>query len=260
MQISTGAAFAASAISAAIGFGVAFLLERTLNRGTQSKPRRWLVTAAMISLGLGLTSILNELLGLALLELPIRTDKIVMPLIANVLLVPAVLFGISRLVGGKNVTAAQGSIAAPNASSSKAAPALILVAAAAVLYMAYHFFGSLSSDSVYEVYFVEDPKNCNSFPSHPSATLKPLYKQDTNEVIATFEFLKDGIKNSGLQKLSDCTILDAKNWSCGGTVQGLGYSWAFYSPKYSMVNGVFAIENSRGIADPPACPTKVVKR
>ena len=77
MQFNITTALITALVSAVIGFGLAFYIQRILNRRMQKKSQRFLVYIAMISFGIGLTAFLNELIGFPLQGLQIRNDKLV---------------------------------------------------------------------------------------------------------------------------------------------------------------------------------------
>ena len=101
MQFNITTALITALVSAVIGFGLAFYIQRILNRRMQKKSQRFLVYIAMISFGIGLTAFLNELIGFPLQGLQIRNDKLVGYVIFNILLIPIILLAIAKLIGLK---------------------------------------------------------------------------------------------------------------------------------------------------------------
>jgi len=101
MQLNTTTALATALISAVIGFGLAFYIERKLSGGLQNKSQKILTSIAMISFGYGLMATLNEVIGFPLQGLQIRYDKLVGYVIFNMLLIPIVLLVMAKLMGLK---------------------------------------------------------------------------------------------------------------------------------------------------------------
>jgi hypothetical protein len=82
---------------------------------------------------------------------------------------------------------------------------------------------------------------------------KFLFKKETNEVFMTIEYDENGALKKQISKLENCSILDYKNWSCGGEVTG-----SYLSPKYMFVDGEFSFAN--GFSTYSAnCSYKIVK-
>lgn len=109
-----------------------------------------------------------------------------------------------------------------------------------------------SSDVTYDVYTKVDYKNCDSpFKENP-LSLKFKYKKETNEIFMASEFINNGTKNQQLISLTNCSIFDENNWSCGGN-----WTYGFRNITYSLVNGELSYE---GGSLSPNCPVKIVKR
>jgi predicted membrane protein len=104
MQLNTTAALATAVLSAVIGFGLAFYIERKLSGGMQKKSQKILTSLAMISFGYGLMATLNEVIGFPLQGLKIRGDKLVVYVVANMLFLPIILLVIAKLIGLRNKT------------------------------------------------------------------------------------------------------------------------------------------------------------
>ncbi len=102
MQLNTTTALVTALLSAVIGFGLAFFIERKLSGGMQNKSQKILTSIAMISFGYGLMATLNELIGFPLQGLQIRYDKLVGFVFANILFLPIVLLVIAKLIGLNN--------------------------------------------------------------------------------------------------------------------------------------------------------------
>lgn len=104
MQLNTTAALATAILSAVIGFGLAFYLEKKISGGMQKKSQKILTSIAMISFGYGLMATLNEVIGFPLQGLSIRYDKLVVYVIANMLFLPIIFIAVAKLIGLKNKT------------------------------------------------------------------------------------------------------------------------------------------------------------
>jgi hypothetical protein len=102
MQLNTTTALATAVLSAVIGFGLAFYIERKLSSGMQKKSQKILTSIAMISFGYGLMATLNEVIGFPLQGLSIRYDKLAVFVVANMLFLPIIFLAIAKLIGLKN--------------------------------------------------------------------------------------------------------------------------------------------------------------
>lgn len=258
MQLNTTAAFTTALISALIGFGIAFYLERMLSSRMQKKSQKILTSIAMISFGYGLMATLNEVIGFPLQGLHIRYDKLVGYVVANILFLPIVLLVIAKLIGLKNKPAVVDLEVKSNpVGGSFIKYFLMLAGALSVAYFGYVAVeGSASpAGATYDFYTKVDYKNCNSsFETKPSFSLKFLFKKETNEIFMTAEFDDNGAKKQQIQKLDNCSVLDSKNWTCGGEWTG-----SFQSPKYMFIDGVFAYD--KGFSTIGAnCDVRFVKR
>lgn len=258
MQLNTTTALATALISAVIGFGLAFYIERKLSSRMQKKSQKILTSIAMTSFGYGLMATLNEVIGFPLQGLHIRYDKLAGFVVANMLFLPIVLLAIVKLIGlnNKAVEVDLGVQSNP-AAGSYFKYFLMLAGALSVAYFGYVAVeGSASpSGATYDFYQKVDYKNCNSpFETNPSFSLKFLFKKETNEIFMTAEFDDNGAKKQQIQKLDNCSVLDSKNWTCGGEWTG-GYQ----SPKYMFIDGAFAYD--KGISTLGAnCDVRFVKR
>jgi hypothetical protein len=256
MQINTSAALITALLSAVIGFGIAFFIERKINSQAHTKPQRVLVYIAMTSVGFGLTAIFNELIGFPLQGLSIRYDKLVRSLFANILVLPVILLVVAKMIGKKDKSVVVETV---NQSTNVASPYLkyflIMIGGAVLAIFGYSTLETNSSSDTYDIYKREDRKNCNSpFKAKP-ITFKFSYKKDTNEIFRTAEWEADGISKKHIMKLEDCSILDSKNWTCGGKIET-----SFINAKYTFIEGVFSFEDLKFINDLPSCPPKIVKR
>lgn len=256
MQLNTTGAFATALISAVIGFGLAFLIERKLKSQMQSKSQKILLFIAMTSFGYGTMASLNELIGFPFLGLQIRYDKLIGHVLANVLFLPIILLSIAKFIGLKNKAVGVGLVTPPSeVSGSTFKYILLIVATISISYFGYAAIKGDDLDATYDFYTKVDYKDCNSpFKSKPNFSLKFAFKKDTNEIFMTFELDEDGVKKRELLKLDNCSILDSKNWTCGGDITG-GYQ----SPRYKFIDGVFGYD--RGISTFGAnCELKFIKR
>lgn len=257
MQINTTATLLTALISAGFGFGLAFYLERILSRRMQKKSQRVLVSIAMLSFGYGLTALINEAVGFPLQGLQVRYDKLAIYLIVNILLIPIVLLVVAKLLGGKN----QSFNIAPSSQSiaftgSQFKYLLLLAGAISIAYFGYLSFDKNTSTAVYDLYERMDYRNCNSPFDEKPVSFKFVYKKETNEIFQTAVFYEDGLKKQQINTLDDCSILDVKNWTCGGK-QEITYKTA----KYTMVDGEFSYEDFRSsLKDDANCGVKIIKR
>jgi hypothetical protein len=256
MQLNTTGAFATALISAVIGFGLAFLIERKIKSQMQSKSQKVLLFVAMTSFGYGIMASLNELIGFPILGLQIRYEKLIGHVLANVLCLPIILLSIAKFIGQKNKAVGVDLVAPPSPASKNSFKYILLIAATiSVSYFGYAVIKGDNLDATYDFYTKVDYKDCNSpFKSKPNFSLKFAFKKDTNDIFMTFELDEDGVKKQELLKLDNCSILDSKNWTCGGDITG-GYQ----SPRYKFIDGIFGYD--KGISTFGAnCEVKFTKR
>ncbi|MBD8049404.1 tetratricopeptide repeat protein [Limnohabitans radicicola] len=98
-EVSLMSAFIPVLIASILGFGAAFYFAKRLRQKYKSKVQSALILILMISIGIGLTGIFNELISFPLAGLKIRYEKIVQFIIANLIVFPAVLWGIIVMLG-----------------------------------------------------------------------------------------------------------------------------------------------------------------
>jgi len=255
MQFNTTTALVTAIISAVIGFGLAFLIERKISSQMHKKSQRVLTSMGMASFGFGLTAFLNEVVGFPLQGLHVRYDKLIGYLLVNIFLLPIILIAIAKLIGLKNKEIATEKIIHTNGTLSNPFKyILIFVGLFFVAYVGYKSLDGSSSNATYDFYSHADSKNCNSpFEDKPMFSSKFLFKKETNEVFMTIEYDENGTIKKQISKLENCSILDSKNWSCGGEVTG-----SYLSPKYMFVDGEFSFAN--GFSTYSAnCSYKIVK-
>jgi hypothetical protein len=264
MQIDTNAALITALISAVIGFGLAFYIERKLSGGMQKKSQKILTSIAMMSFGYGLMMTLNEVIGFPLQGLQIRYDKLAVSVGVNVLLLPIIFLFFVKLIAPKGNVINEIREREDSNVSNPYRYALIIVSACFIAYFFYVSFGSQasvggasiggSSVATYDFYERVDGKNCySSYGDKPDYSLRFAHKKETGEIFVTAEFDVDGVKKIDIQKMENCSVLDAKNWSCGGVWIG-----TMLSAKYVFVNGEFSY--NAGIMQSVNCMPKIVKR
>jgi hypothetical protein len=256
MQVNTSAALITALLSAVIGFGIAFFIERKINSQANTKPQRALVYIAMTSVGFGLTAIFNELIGFPLQGLSIRYDKLVSYLFANILVLPIIFLVIAKMIGKKDKSVVVETV---NQSTNVASPYLkyflMMIGGAVITIFGYSVLETNSSSDTYDMFTREDSKNCNSpFKAKPF-TFTFTYKKDSNEIFKTVDWNEDGISKKSFMKLENCSILDSKNWTCGGKIET-----TFINSKYTLIDGIFFYEGLKLFNDLPSCPPKIVKR
>ena len=259
MELNTTSALVTAVISAGIGFGLAFYIERKISASMQKKSQKTLVALAMISFGYGLMATLNEVVGFPLQGLNIRYDKLVAYVLVNILILPVIFIAIAKFMATKgDVTTHEVNEKPKFIVGGYFKYFLVLVILCASAYYAYSSFKVDISKSAYDFYHWRfDERNCNSgTSSEPDYSLKFSHKKETNEIFVTGEFKVKGSIQSSIQKLDNCYIIDSNNWSCGG-------EWVanFLSPKYTFVNGEFSFTDGLSLSDKqPRCMPKIVKR
>jgi hypothetical protein len=256
MQLNTTAALATAVLSAVIGFGLAFYIERKLSGGMQKKSQKILTSIAMISFGYGLMATLNEVIGFPLQGLSIRYDKLAVFVAANILFLPIILLAIAKFIGVKNKNF---EIPASEQNSEVKINyfkyLVMLVGGMLVVYLGYAAVGTSPSGSTYDFYGKIDSKNCNSpFADKPYVSMKFSFKKETNEVFVTAKMLNAEEKTQMIKKLENCSVLDAKNWTCGGEWKG-----SLLTPKYMFIDGDLSYEEGFNTLT-ANCPRKFVKR
>jgi hypothetical protein len=107
----------------------------------------------------------------------------------------------------------------------------------------------------YEFYTREDENNCNSpYKEKPYLTAIFIYKKETSEIFMTIESEIDGRITRDIDVLEKCSVVDARNWRCGGVVAG-----TYITPKYTFINGEFSYADSYSLGV-NSCPVKVVQK
>ncbi len=261
MQIDTNAALITALISAVIGFGLAFYIERKLSGGMQNKSQKILTSIAMMSFGYGLMMTLNEVIGFPLQGLQIRYDKLAVYIAANILFLPIVLLAIAKLVGLKNKNGIADLNIQSNTSAGNFIKSIAVITAVGVVgvvaYLGYMAYETSTGDATYDFYERADYKNCYSpYPNEPDYSLKFTFKKETNEIFLTADFKEAGVKKQQFQKMESCSVLNSKNWSCGGEWTG-----TYQSPKYVYVNGEFSFyKGVSSLKEDANCAPKIVKR
>jgi hypothetical protein len=256
MQFNSTAALVHAIVSAIIGFGLAFYLERKLSRSMQKKSQKILTSIAMISLGYGLMATLNETVGFPLQGLQTRYDKLLSYILVNILILPIVLLAIAKMIGLKNKAVEVDidvGIQSNKIGGNLFKYFLMLSGVLSVAYFGYFAMekNSTPASATYDFYVNVDPKNCNSpFQSKPSDSVKFIFKKETNEIFSISDFEENGIKKQQIDKLDKCTVIDSKNWKCGGDWIG-----SYQSATYMFIDGNFVFD--KGSAN---CNIKIVKR
>jgi hypothetical protein len=257
MQLNTTAALVTAIVSAVIGFGLAFYIEKKLSGNMQKKSQKILTSIAMISFGYGLMATLNEVIGFPLQGLQIRSDKLIVYVIANMLFLPIIFISIAKFIGAKNKSfEVPLSTQAPTVGRGYLKYILIIIGGTSIAYFGYVAYEGNSSGSTYDLYSKVDFKNCNSaFAEKPYVSLKFDLKKETNEIFMTGVRLDEKENTKQIKKLENCSVLDAKNWTCGGEWQD-----TIKKVKHSMIDGELSIDPGFNPFLSERCSIKVVKR
>jgi hypothetical protein len=255
MQFNTTAAVTSALFSAVIGFGLAFFIERKINRKSHTKAQKILVTVAMASFGYGLTAFLNEIIGFPLQGLQIRYDKLVGYFVANIVVLPVLFLGIVKLIEMKNKAVTIELSKNPKEVAENSFKYLLVLAGFVTIgYLGYYTIDKNSYDATYDFYINVNSSNCNSqYEDKPFFSSKFTLKKETNEIFMAYEIEKDGIKKQQLQKLEHCSVLNDKNWTCGGE-----WTDSTKSATYMFIDGIFSYEATNVLGS--ICPVKIVKR
>jgi hypothetical protein len=86
-------------VSAIVGFGSAFYIERIISKKMHKKSQRVLSYIAMISFAVGFTGLLNQVITHPMVGLTIDFNKVIGYLVINMLILPAFFYIIAWLVG-----------------------------------------------------------------------------------------------------------------------------------------------------------------
>ena len=225
---------------------------------------------AVLAMWAGLSLVFGEILLNVFLGYKINSQRM-MQGVVNIVFVPIILALVSFLLtlffkeksssvveGGNQseMTVKSGSVAATSKRSF--AKIGLLITVVLLVLIGYYSINNLqysSSRNIYDFYSHVKWDDCESpFKSEPYVSFQFQYKKETNEIFATSERYSDGKTTKEVQSLSSCSIVDSKNWTCGGNWEGI-----VQKSKFSMVNGEFFYE--RGFNPViKTCTPRVVKR
>lgn len=238
-ELNTTAALSTAALSSAVGFGLAFYIAAKINKGMLSKSQKALVYVAMTSFGLGLTGVLNEFVGFPLQGLRVRGDKVAQHIL-GIFVLPAIFLGLAYVLERRMRQSEKGrsnSQAVNDQHSNKRlSKNLKLNTGGAILAGLLLYLGIelTKSNATYDFYERVDKNDCTStfFTLKPAVSFSFSLKKETSDIFMTAEYETNGMKKHEIRKLDNCTVLDSKNWTCGG-------EWikSHRLPQYSMVRG-----------------------
>jgi len=93
-----------------------------------------------------------------------------------------------------------------------------------------------SGNSTFDVYKVVDEKSCSSaYNDKPFIRVQYVVDEARKTVVGKYEQL-DGSNKKDIQALSDCTVIDKSNWTCGGKTSVIGSSYTT-TDKTQMIDG-----------------------
>jgi hypothetical protein len=93
-----------------------------------------------------------------------------------------------------------------------------------------------SGNSTFDVYKVVDEKNCSSaYNDKPFIRVQYVVDEAKKTVVGKYEKL-DGSNKKDIQALSDCTVIDKSNWTCGGKSSVIGSTYTT-TDKTQMIDG-----------------------
>jgi len=233
-------------------------LKSKVQNSQQGKLQRILNYFAMLSFGYGLTACFNELLGIPFLGISAHYERLMSYLFAYVMIVPLLLISIAWLIGVKQNSSIQ-VLDLSNQLNSKINSnyVLIIIVGSLAAYLIYSMISGKLSDPTYDFYYGEDSTNCNSpYTSKPAYSANFTLKKETNEIFMIAEYEDNGMKKKVINKLDDCNVFDANNWTCGGLFSG-----AYQSPKYMYVSGDLSYDAGvSSVKQFPNCQPKIVRR
>jgi len=230
-QLDTTSALITALASAGIGFGLAFFLLGILNKRFERKSQRVLAMIAMVSFGVGLSGVLNEVIGFPLQGLNIRWEKVVTFVIANTLFIPAIFVGIAFAIRGKTV-AQTALVETPNIAieqkrKSWQQPVYGFAAAGTAISIALLY--AAIQPTIFETYsFVKDSSQCTErLNPQPISLIKFGVKPLSAEVVAIVKFTTNEEKR--VASFKECKIFNEQNWSCGGELKQTAGNRGFYT-------------------------------
>lgn len=288
MDFNSNTLLVITVVIATVGFGSAFLIEKIFFKKYERKAQKILVLMGLASFGYGVTFALYETIAFPLQGLKTDNDKLAIYVIFNIIVLPLVLLSTAKFFI-RNKTDELGSNDLVKNSSSKYTISFLLLVIFVLLFLfisstsTFNGFNeekqlftdqdsklsipnilqkndkvkSLLSDHSYDLYIKDDKKSCNlDFNTKPDANLKFTLKQQTNEIYLTFTAYDNstGQKDTIIQRLENCSVIDQFNWSCGGEIYGNSVS-----EKYTFVDGIFSYKDSSMKLN-GKCPVKWVKR
>jgi hypothetical protein len=239
------AAATTAALSSVIGLGLAFYIAAKINKGMLSQSQKVLVYVAMTSFGVGLTGILNEIIGLPLQGLSIRGEKVYQYVLANIFTVP-MLLGIAYLLKSRSkhsVQTANVATSSPVQIKSKSSASIIGLGIAAFIGCSYALL-EVFTTPVFEAYAMRNQLGaCIEKPEeNPAALYKFVPKNHSNEVMVMVKGIEKGERQNYV--LDDCKIFNPKNWKCGGEIKSIG-TRVYIDSSYEMIDGNSIIYSRR---------------
>jgi hypothetical protein len=293
MDINSNTSLVITVVLATVGFGAAFLIEKIFFKKYEKKAQKILVIMGLASFGYGVTFALYETIAFPLQGLKTNNDKLAIYVIFNIIVLPLVLLLLAKFLIRKKTDELGSNDVVKNSFSKYTILFLLLV----IFFLLYLYISSttnftarkgndqpfaeqnskfsmpnlskkndkeksLLSDNSYDLYMKDDKKSCNlDFDKKPDANFKFSLKQQTNEIYLTLTTFDNttGQKDTVIQRLESCNVIDQFNWSCGGEVTVRYPSQNYVSSQYTFVDGVFSFKDS----SPKLlgkCPVKWVKR
>lgn len=112
---------------------------------------------------------------------------------------------------------------------------------------------SFNRKKAYDFYVHTNWDDCNSaYKDKPIMTMEFMFNEQSKEIIAKIDYDDDGVKKQDFTRLEPCSVVDGKNWSCGGNILANGSIAA----KYILADGEFSYRESSYAK----CPAKIIAR
>jgi len=263
MELNTSGAFFTAAISAIIGFGLAFFIQDSVKKLLRTKVQNVLLLIASISIGFGLMGVLNELIGFPLQGLKIRVDKVIGYSIINVLILPGVLALIIWLIQPKNDKTINDrnleSHNSPNPTSitdvkeNFSTKKILLIGVLAIIFaLSTQFSNFIDLPSKDKIFKVSKFQSCDAVGSCKDLNLITKFKVEEKDVII---FADDDKGKEGFFSIvndsTKCTIIKEMNFafSCLEFTQFDGND--FWKREYSFDGKhTFSSESNLSINNP----------
>jgi len=249
MAVDVFRAAAPAALATCTGIALAYFLYRQFidkwygeskKFSSIAKIKFWLGVVSCLAIAQGAMQISGELFYVAFNASSIRGENIYKGI--HLLIDLPLILGIIGFVIGKlfkekqHINTSEIGVTTQSANNNK--PLLIGISVISVAIFSITSIVPIfnSSNSTFEVYKVVDEKNCSSaYSDKPFFRTQFVVDEARKTVVEKFERL-DGSNKKDIRALSDCTVIDKSNWTCGGAAVAIG-NYYTVSEKTQMIDG-----------------------